>query len=152
MFINGDPKRSYSRKCFWSVWKKTWVWHYSAELKNCHFYCFDLLELIKLIALDDDIPSSSSWAVGKSGQSKQAIKQTSKILTLWRPLPSGQRSWKKINHVFYAKLSIKIIFARGGPWRHPSIGDRVKPPVLKFKKKPQLGFKEPLKECAHPSG
>ena len=40
----------------------------------CLIYCFDLLELI---ALHDDIPSSSSWKLGKSGQSNQAIKQSS---------------------------------------------------------------------------
>ena len=43
------------------------------------FYCFDLLELM---ALHDDILSSSSWAIGKSGQINQASNQSSKILTL----------------------------------------------------------------------
>ena len=51
---------------------KTCVWHYSAELKNCPLYCFDLL---KLITLHDDIPSSSSWDIGKSGQINQSIRQ-----------------------------------------------------------------------------
>ena len=61
---------------------KTQVWNYLAQLKNCLFYCFDPLKPLELIPLHDDIPSSSSCAIGKSGQIKQAIKQASKILTL----------------------------------------------------------------------
>ena len=48
---------------------------FSAELKNYLFHCFDLLELVEIIALNDDIPSSSSWAIEKSEDSDQLSNQ-----------------------------------------------------------------------------
>ena len=97
MFIRGDPKRSFSRKNFEGLKKNLVVGGIffkrlrlsAAPKPECgitqpssriaFFYCFDLLELM---ALHDDILSSSSWAIGKSGQINQASNQSSKILTL----------------------------------------------------------------------
>ena len=59
-----------------------WVWHQNlsvallSQAQELPFKMFDLLKLIQLIALYGDIPSSSSWAKGKSGQINQSINQS----------------------------------------------------------------------------
>ena len=47
------------------------------------FLLFNLLKLIELIPLHDDIPSSFSSAIGKSGQSNQASKQAINQSRFW---------------------------------------------------------------------
>ena len=85
------------------------MWHYSVELKNCLIYCFDLLELI---ALHNDIPSSSSWAIEKSGPNKQLSNQHFDSM----PTPAQRAAVVKIlcdlihpDHICKEKLAIQII-------------------------------------------
>ena len=77
-----------------------------SQTQELPFYCFYLLELHKLIPLHDDIPSSSSSAVGKSVQSNQARFGLSGDHC---PAGSGRENINK--HVeFY--FSIRFIFVR----------------------------------------
>ena len=49
-----------------------------SQTQELLFLLLYLLELLELIPLHNDIPSSSSSAIGKSGQSNQSIKQASR--------------------------------------------------------------------------
>ena len=87
-----------------------WVWRPNLSVallsraQELPFIIFDLLELIKLIALYGDIPSSSSWAKGKSGQIKQSIKQARFWLYDVRcPAGSGREKDLYLNKNFVQK-------------------------------------------------
>ena len=78
------------------------MWHQNlsvallSQAQELPLYCFDLLELI---ALKDDIPSSSSWAIGKSRQMDQFLEPETDIMG------EGNYIWKFKIEIF---LEIKL--------------------------------------------